>query len=247
MTREYHKWLSHNTGCEMQLLVFGHAGIRVLVFPTWKGRFYQYENYGMVEVLRGPLERGMLQLFCVDSFDARALYNQAISPRQRILRHLDFEKYILHEILPFSEWKNPNPSLLTHGCSLGAFHAVNIAFRHPDLFSGILALSGRYDLTRSFNGVPDLFDCYYDDDVYFNTPSHFIPNLTDTELLKQLRKLDITLAVGEQDAFIENNRALSQALWDKGIWHAFRVWPGRAHDFHHWREMLSLYTLPVAN
>jgi esterase/lipase superfamily enzyme len=241
VNREYHKWLSPNLGREMELLVFGNCGLRVLVFPTWSGRFYQYEDHGMVKVLRDRLEGGAIQLFCVDSFDSNTLYNNDISSRERILRHLNFEKYILDEVLPFSESKNPNPSLTSHGCSLGAFHAVNIAFRHPNRFNGILALSGRYDLTRSFNGFPDLFDGYYDDDVYFNTPNHFIRNLTDPEMLTQLRRLNITLAVGEADVFLENNRALSQALWDKGIWHAFRVWAGKAHDFHHWREMLRLY------
>ncbi len=246
LNREYHKWFSHNLGREMELLVFGHAGARVLVFPTWRGRFYQHEDNGMVEVLRDRLEDGALQLLCVDSFDSHALYNQEISPRERILRHMNFEKYILQEVLPFSEKKNPNPSLTVHGCSLGAFHAVNLAFRHPDRFTGVLALSGRYDLTRSFDGYLDLFDGYYDDDIYFNTPCHFIPNLTDTELLKRLRKLDITLAVGERDVFLENNRAFSQALWDKGIWHAFRVWTGKPHDFDHWREMIRLYVQAVA-
>jgi len=229
----------------MELLVFGHAGVRVLVFPTWRGRFYQYEDNGMVEVLRDRLEGGTLQFFCVDSFDSHALYNHDISPRERILRHMDFEKYILQEVLPFSEGKNPNPSVTAQGCSLGAFHALNIAFRYPDRFNGVLALSGRYDLIRSFGGYLDLFDGHYDEDIYFNTPCHFIPNLTDTELLKQLRKLDITLAVGGADVFLENNRALSQALWEKGIWHAFHVWAGKAHDFHHWREMLRLYAQPV--
>lgn len=246
MNREYHKWLSDNLRCEMELLVFGHAGVRVLIFPTWRGRFYQYEDNGMVEVLRDRLEHGTLQLFCVDSFDAQSLYNREVLPRERIMRHIDFERYILHEVLPFSERRNPHLSLTAHGCSLGAFHAVNIAFRHPTRFNGVVALSGRYDLTRWFGGIPDLFDGYYDDDIYFNTPSHFIPNLTDPELLKQLRRLDITLIVGEGDAFVENNRALSQALWDKGVWHAFRVWAGTAHSFRHWREVLRLYMLPAS-
>jgi S-formylglutathione hydrolase FrmB len=67
---------------------------------------------------------------------------------------------------------NPNPSLTAHGCSLGASHAVNIAFRHPHLFTHVLALSGRYDLARDFGGgFRDLFDGYYDDNVY-SQPFH---------------------------------------------------------------------------
>jgi esterase/lipase superfamily enzyme len=242
MNREYHEWFSPYLGRKMELLVFGYGGARMLVFPTLRGHFYQYENHGMVQVLRNRIQGGLLQLFCVDSMDLEILYNRSLSPRDRILLYMEFEKYILHEVLPFSEGMNPNPSLTAHGCSLGASHALNIAFRHPHLFTRLLALSGRYDLTQDFGGgFRDLFDHYYDDDVYFNTPSHFVPNLTDPVLLQQLRNLDITLAIGERDPFIENNRTLSQTLWDKGVWHAFHVWWGIAHGFEHWREMVRLY------
>lgn len=245
LNREYHRWFSRHLGRVMELLVFGHAGVRVLVFPTWRGRFHQYEDNGVVDVLRRSLADGALQLFCVDSFDSHAMYNQEISPRERIVRHLSFERYILEEVLPFSEGKNPHPSVAVQGCSLGAFHAVNIAFRYPDRFDSVLALSGRYDLTRSFDGYHDLFDGYYDDDIYFNMPSHFIPNLTDVELLRKLRRLNITLGVGERDVFLENNRTLSLALWDKGVAHTFRLWQGKSHNFDNWREMVRLYTVAV--
>ncbi|HEX2092601.1 MAG TPA: alpha/beta hydrolase-fold protein [Longimicrobiaceae bacterium] len=244
MNREYHRWFSENLGQDTELLIFGHAGARVLVFPTRTGRFYEYEDRGMVHVLRDGLVSGKLQLFCVDSYDPYSLYDRSIRPRERILRLVDFENYILHEVLPLSEGKNTGSPLVAHGCSLGAFHAVNIAFRHPSLFNGLLALSGRYDLTRSFGCFSDLLDGYYDEDVYFNTPSHFIPNLTDQSLLSRLRQIDIKLAIGEADAFLENNRALSQALWDKGIWHTFHVWNGEAHAFRQWREMLQVCSFP---
>lgn len=246
MNREYHRWYSPSLGKDAELLVFGHAGPRVVVFPAWRGRFYQYEDRGMVEVVRDRLEGGALQLYCVDGFDAESLYNRELSPRERILRHLAYERYVLHEVVPLSESSNPNSLLTAHGCSLGAFHAVNIAFRHPCRFTGVLALSGRYELTRCMGRYMDLFDGYYDQDVYFNTPSHFVPNLTDAELLRLLRRLNITLVVGSGDAFMENNRALSTALWDKGIWHAFRVWDSGEHDFPCWRQMLRAYPLPGA-
>ncbi len=40
MRRQYHKWFSPSLGREMELLVFGHAGAKVMVFPTREGRFY---------------------------------------------------------------------------------------------------------------------------------------------------------------------------------------------------------------
>src|SRR5579871_6863929 len=52
VNREYHRWYSPALNRDMELLVFGHGGAGVLVFPTSMGRFYQYEDFGMVDTLR---------------------------------------------------------------------------------------------------------------------------------------------------------------------------------------------------
>jgi esterase/lipase superfamily enzyme len=98
------------------------------------------------------------------------------------------------------------PSLIVHGCSIGAYHATSLALRYPSLFCKVVALSGRYDLTRAFGHFEDLFSGHYDEDVYFITPNHFLPNLHDPGILEPMRKLEITLAVGEHDPFYESNR-----------------------------------------
>ncbi len=241
MNREYHKWFSPCLHRDMELLVFGHAGARVLVFPTRDGRFYNYENWGLVDALAEKLENGWLQLFCVDSIDAESLYCCWCWPPDRIKRHLQYEGYLLNEVLPFTRYKNPNPFMVAHGCSLGAYHAVNLAFRHPHLFGKVVALSGRYDLTSTIGSFRDLFDGHYNEEIYFNMPSHFIPNLCDHGRLELLRRMEIILAVGEHDQFHENTRQLSQALWDKGVWHALHIWHGEAHKPYHWRQMVALY------
>ena len=46
MNREYHKWYSPYLGREMELLVFGHGGTPLVVFPTSMGRFFDYEERG---------------------------------------------------------------------------------------------------------------------------------------------------------------------------------------------------------
>ena len=92
-----------------------------------------------------------------------------------------------------------------HGCSLGAYHAVNIAMRHPHLFRKLAAFSGRYDLTINVEGFPDLFEGYYNEDVYFHTPTHFLPNRTCAQRLAHLRNMDVVLTIGESDPFRENN------------------------------------------
>jgi esterase/lipase superfamily enzyme len=137
--------------------------------------------------------------------------------------------------------ENGVPSLIVHGCSIGAYHAMTLALRHPTLFCKVVALSGRYDLTRPFGAFEDLFSGHYDQDVYFITPNHFLPNLNDARFLDPLRRMDITLAVGELDPFHESNRVLSRALDDKEVPHRLAIWPGEAHRARHWREMVPHY------
>ncbi|HRY15990.1 MAG: esterase family protein [Candidatus Competibacteraceae bacterium] len=241
MNREYHKWYSQRLHRDMELLIFGHAGAKVLAFPTRCGRFYEYENMGMIEALRHKIDGGQLQLYCVDSIDEESFYCFWNHPADRIPRHLQYESYLLEEVLPLMWLKNSHDCVISHGCSFGAFHALNLAFRHPQAFHKVVALSGRYDLTLSVENFRNLLDGHYDERVYFNNPSHFLPNLSDSYLLDHLRRMDIVLAVGDQDPFLDNNRHLSESLWQKGVWHALHVWQGRAHSPRYWRKMVDLY------
>ena len=83
-----------------------------LVFPTSQGRFYEYEDRGMVAALGDFLEKGWLQLYCVDSVDAESFYCRWAHPAGRIIRHLQYEDYLLNEVLPLSRAKNANPFLI---------------------------------------------------------------------------------------------------------------------------------------
>lgn len=241
MKREHYRWHSALLGRDMELLVFGHAGARVIAFPPRCGRFYDYENEGLVGTLGHHIKQGWVQLICVDSIDDEAFYNNWCHPRDRVLRHIQYERYILDEVLPLSRSLNGNPFLTSLGCSFGAYHAMNIALRHPHAFGRVVALSGRYDLTRSCDGFRNLLDAHYDQDVYFNMPNHYMINIGDKGMLDAIRRLDIKMVIGEYDPFFEDNRRLSEILWQKGIWHQFRVWSGRAHSFRRWREMLCWF------
>jgi esterase/lipase superfamily enzyme len=225
----------------MELLIFGHQGARVLVFPTRDGRFFDFENWGIVAAVAPRITAGEMQLYCVDSYDRHSLYADWMRPEDRIRRHLAFEGYLLDEVLPLSASVNPGSPLIAHGCSLGAYHAVNITLRHPSQFSRAVGFSGRYDLTISVGSFRGLFDGHYDDLVYYNNPSHFLPNVTEPELLDQMRRLEVVLAIGQDDAFLANNREFADVLADRGIPHHLYVWNGEAHRPRWWREMARLY------
>lgn len=241
MNREYHHWLSPSLDRTMELLVFGHSGARVIVFPTRTGRFFDYENWHLVESLREKIENGHLQLFCVDSVDAESFYCDSCPPKERMKRHLQYEQYILDEIVPFTELKNTDPCLIAHGCSLGAYHALNIALRHPCVFNKVVGFSGRYDISGDIGCYRDLFDGYRDENIYLNNPSEYLSDLSDPALLEQLRKLEIIITIGKEDILLENNRSISNTLSEKGILNQFHIWDGNAHQARCWRLMVNHY------
>jgi len=225
----------------MELLVFGHAGARVLVFPTRDGRFYEYENLGLIEALSEKIEEGHLQLFCVDNFAFETFYCYWRHPADRIQRHIRYEDYLLEEVLPFMDRLNAHPYTIAHGASLGAYHAVNISLRHPHRFQKVIAFSGRYDLSLSVEAFHNLFDGYYDENIYFHTPTHFLPNLECEWRMKHLQQMDIVLSIGKDDPFLDNNLHLSHTLKEKGLQHSLHIWNGRAHRASAWREMIRQY------
>jgi len=241
MKREYHKWFSPNLKRDMELLVYGHAGARVLLFPTRTARFYDYEDWRVIESIRHFIENGWLQVYSLDSIDQESFYCFWAHPTGRLHRHIQFEEYILQEVLPLTRQLNDNPALLSVGCSMGAYHAMNIALRHPHLFNKVVSLSGRYDLTLSLGMFEDLMSGFYDDTVYYHMPSHYIPQMQESEQLNNIRKLEIIMTCGKDDVFLHNNREFSASLWEKGIWNNLYEWDGLAHRARYWRQQLPMY------
>jgi esterase/lipase superfamily enzyme len=234
MNREYHHWHSPSLNQDMELLIFGHAGARVLAFPTSLGKFYEWEDRGMIGALGEHLERGWIQLYCVDSVDAESWYAWGKHPGARAWRHIQYDRYLCDEVLPLSRSKNGNPYLVTTGASFGAYHAMNFALRHPDLTGRVIAMSGMFNVERWLGG-------YRDENVYYNCPCLYLPNESDEGRLTLLRRLDIILAAGREDPNIDNNRWFSSQLWGKGIGNALREWDGWAHDWPWWTQMIRLY------
>ncbi len=234
MNREYFRSYSPSLGREMEMIVYGHAGARVLVFPTSKGRFYDWEDRGMIGALGEHLEKGWLQLYCVDSVDDESWYAWYKPPAERAWRHVQYDRYISEEVVPFSCLKNPNPYLIVTGASFGGYHAMNFGLRHPEQASRVIAMSGMFNIERWLGE-------YRDENVYQNCPGLYLPNEHEERRLDLLKRLDIVIAVGESDPNIDNNRWFSGELWKKNIWHALRVWEGWAHDWPYWQKMIQLY------
>ncbi len=234
MHREHVRWFSPRLDRDMDLLVFGHAGARVLVFPSSMGRFFEWEDQGMIGALAEQLERGWLQMYCVDSVDAESWYAKYKHPAERGAYHGRYDAYLRDEVLPLMQSRNPNPFLITTGASFGAYHALTFALRYPHLVNRAIGLSGVYD-------IREVSDGHTDEHVYPYNPAEFILNETDPDRLAAMHRLDIVLAIGQDDSLRGNSEYFSGRLWSKGIWHALRIWDGWAHDWPYWRQMIRTY------
>jgi esterase/lipase superfamily enzyme len=215
----------------MQLLEFGHSGMPVLVFPTSMGRFFEYEDRGMVDVLSHKINAGQLRLFCVDSVDSESWYNRSVSPHVKVQRHISYENYLLHEVLPLMG----SHKIAVTGCSFGGFHAVNFALRHPDRTHYCVSMGGAYDLT-SFVGD------YRGEDFYLNQPLLFLPNDSDPWFWEQYQSLGLVLATGENDICKPDNLRLAKVLQQRSIPHQLAVWgDNTGHDWPWWEYMAAVY------
>lgn len=236
MQREYHVDDSAALGRRMERLTFGHAGLPVIVFPSSCGRFYEFEHFGMVEAVRDKIERGEIQLWCVDSVDSESWYAADVPGRWRIARHLQYERYVLDELIPHIGCRTFRETVATLGCSFGGFHAVSMALRHPDRISAVLSMSGAFDVvSRMLRG-------YYDEDCYFTLPTHFLPNLGESWQLDRMRGNTYVLATGVHDQCWDDNERLGRILREKGIPVRLDVWgDNTGHDWPWWQRMAQTY------
>jgi len=237
MQIEYHKWFSPTLGHDMELKVYGYYGKPVLVFPAQSGRYYDFEGFGMIHVLSPYIESGQIKLFTVDSLDDQSWTNWSVHPADRARRHQDYDRYIVEEVVPFMRRHSGDTKekFMTTGVSMGAYHAANFFFRHPDIFDTVIALSGLYRLNHF---VGD----YMDENVYFNTPLAYVPNLDDPWYLDQYRASHIMIGVGQgawEEEMLADTLALKQILDNKGIPSWIDIW---GHDVNHdwpwWHKML---------
>jgi len=177
MHSQYFKAYSHCMGREMECKVYGHAGVPVLFIPCQDGRFFDFENYRMTDAWAPWIESGKVMVFAVDTVDQETWSDKGGDPYWRIRRYEQWIQFLVREMAPFMQdtvmaangWESC-PGIIPFGCSLGATHALNLFLRFPDVFGGVLALSGIYTAEYGFGD-------YMDEVVYQNSPVHFLPNL----------------------------------------------------------------------
>ncbi len=231
MAKEEHKkWYSPNLGIDIDLLIFGHGGTPVLLFPTSMGRYFENKDFGLIDAVAPFINEGKIKIYCPDGIDKSSWYNKDIAPANRVKNHLWYDKYLLEEVAPLARQETGHAKIITAGCSFGGYHAANFAFRHPWLVSHLFSMSGVFDITGYLDG-------FYNDDVYFNNPVDYLPNNSNPEL----HYLKIALGTSDRDICRPHNERLSAILTAKGINHWLDIRQNADHDWPIWREMFTEY------
>lgn len=239
MNIEYIKWWSPALNQDMEMKVYGHAGKPIVVFPSMNGRFFEFEDFGMIGAISWYIENGKVQVFSVDSVDSQSWTNQNAHPAERGKRHEAYDKYICEEVIPFIHQKNESLTpALTTGCSMGGYHSLNFFLRHPDLFDGVISLSGVATL-KIFMGD------YVDDLVYFNSPILYLKNMQDEWYLSLYRRSQIILCSGQgswEEQTVEDMRQIDSYLQQKGVPCWLDLWGSDVvHDWPWWRRQLPYF------
>ncbi|WP_418262925.1 esterase family protein [Flavobacterium faecale] len=230
MKEAYFKWYSPNLSRDIEMLVFGHSGQPVILFPTSMGTYYENKDRGLIESARWFIENGLIQIYCPDSIDRDSFYNQNIHPMHRISNHIWYDKMICHEIVEKVKNNTPSGKVVMAGCSFGGYHAANFTFRHPGYVSHLFSMGGAFNI-KSF------MDGFYSDAVYYNNPEDYLQGLQDYELWN----IDVALGTSNWDICFDANLKLSKILNDKNISHWFDIRPNREHDWPVWTEMFPHY------
>jgi esterase/lipase superfamily enzyme len=239
MKEEHVRWYTPYLSRDFEMLVFGHSGAPVILFPTSMGRHYQNRDFKLIDSVAPLVDAGRVKIYCPDAVDEESWYNNSIHPADRVKTHMAYERVILHEVVERARWETGAERVAVGGCSFGGYHAANLAFRNPDKIGAMISLGGSFDIRQFIYG-------HYDEDCYFNNPVDYLPGLSDPWYLDRIRSMGIVLGTGEWDICREANEAFSRILHDKGISHWLDVRPGAVHDWPAWCEAFPTYLSQIA-
>ena len=232
------KWRSERLGRDVTLCRWGVTGQPVLLFPTAGGDAEEIERWQMISVLEPLLKAGKIKVYSCDSVAGRGLVEREGSPKHRMWLQNEFHQFVKHEVVPAirTDCKTPDIEIWSAGMSFGAFHAVAVLCRFPDMFSKAIGISGTYDLRRFFEGASQHdFDEYY----FVSSPLDFVPTLAGRHL-DVLRTRFVLMPSGEGRAEdISESWRMANALGRMGVPNRVDSW-GKdwPHDWVTWRKML---------
>lgn len=243
MEIRYNKHYSNYLHKDMEYKVYGTCGKPFLIIPTQGGKFYEFEDRGLLAYYGPYIESGKIQIFCIDSIDYETVANFNWNDYDRIRYHEAWMNYIVNEAIP--EFGSINGSMMrfgVHGLSLGALHALNLVLRFPDVFDMSICLSGMYNMYYFFPNSTD-------EVVYLNSPIHYLRNMPqDHPFLEKYKRDDIIICCGQgawENETKETTKELEQLLRNLSIPAWVDFWgTDVVHDWCSWYRQLE-YFLPI--
>ena len=231
------RWYSPRAGQELNLARWGTFGTPLLVFPTAGGDFEEIERFHLVDSLRPLIDEGRIKVYSVDSLNGRTFLTGADA--HEVGRMMSaFDAAIRNEVVPAirADCQSPSIEIVVAGASVGAFNALEVLCRYPDVFAAALCVSGTFDLTRWLNGPMTA-------DFYLSSPIHYLPHLTEGDLLRMLRKRFVlfTHGLGRAEDPGESWRT-AEILGRIGVPNRVDEWSAEwPHDWETWRVMFPRY------
>jgi esterase/lipase superfamily enzyme len=223
-------------GAAGTVIRYGHYGRPVLVFPSEQGRASDFASNGMVDAVADLVDAGRVTLYCIDSYDASSWAAQDVPLEERARRHGAYESWVVDQVVPHIRADTGDGGeIATAGISLGAYHALNFAFKRADLFPLAMCFSGNYD-PSAWHGWGERGDA-----TYFNNPADYVAHL-DGDHLNWLRgRLSVLLVCGQGQwedttGSLASTRHMAGLLEAKGIRYELDLWGHDVpHDWPSWR------------
>jgi len=239
MTENYHKWFSQYTNREFEIVVFGTSGIPVIFFPPAKDRFFTAKDKSLIHSVAGYIDKGLIKVYCPDTYDNESWYNFSADPGERIKEYLNFEALIIHDLIGFAKYETSQERVIMAGAGFGGYHAVNFTLKHPDMVSGLISMSGFYDIKQFIYG-------FYNNDCYFNNPPDYLPGLKDQWYLEHLKRIKILLGCSLYDLCMKENQDLSQILESKGIKNTLQI-KESGYEWDLWKNFFPNFLARILN
>ena len=238
MKREITSWYSPSVNKDMPIVTYGDYGFALVLIPTAAADYLEYERFQLIDSISHFINIGKVKVFSINSMNTESWMNDTMWPEHKAIRHNDFNYYVFNEVIPFvKNATSPETPIITCGASFGALHSMNLFLKRPDLINGVIAMSGVYDLHEYTKG-------YHDDQVYYNSPMDYMPNLTDNWYLGHIRSsrhIHILSGSGDYEDPGAAGR-FARVLYDKGVNYELDIWGAdMTHDWPTWRAMLPYY------
>jgi esterase/lipase superfamily enzyme len=231
------RWFSDRLQQEITVARWGSYGRPVLVFPSAGGDAEEVERFGLVGACGPLLAEGRVKLYSVDSVAGQAMIAKNGPVRHRLWQLNQFHECVRWEVVPaiHADLGGQAMDVITTGASIGAFNAVAVLCRYPDLISAAIGMSGTYRIERFYEDA-------WSRDLYFSAPLQFLPGLEGPQL-DRLRQRFAVLASGAGDWEDPGESwRMAETLGAKGIPNRVDNWgPEFKHDWPTWHRMLPQY------